>query len=971
VTESWPASELTVRLDGSRSQLLEALVSWTALGPAAAFVSLSSAGDVGPTASLSRPGVYDFQLTVLRGGVAYYDRVRVWRPRVWDAAVASGECFIGRVCAVSWSATGFNGAAARVYVFVSGASNAATVVVAGSLTFADPAPPSDSRELVFRVPSSWLEDAGASLQVVVDAQFPTPAVVTTVRTGSVRAASVALRYPYQWTVGDFGACSVSCGGGVRQRDVWCADVTSASRTIVADALCAARASRPTASEGCFPGPCASTQAHAFVVSDFGACSSACGDGEQRRDVWCVAPSGSAVALSECEAALSTTAPPTSRSCTRGVCDTFQLVYSAYGPCSRSCGGGVQRRVVSCRSVATSSVVALPLCSSSVAALQGLERPCNEAACTSSWAWTATSDWTACSALCSGGVSSRTVQCVNTVSGLLSTAADSDCGAVPPSLSSSRACNVQPCVSYQYHVSVWSECVGGCGGTRTRIVQCRAHSTSGVVDVPLTMCQRSLGDVGATPTPASSEACPPCTFCSSTTCSGHGTCNAATQACDCVAGFHGVVCQSSDGCSIVDASGACCAAGSILDVHDRCCHGLVDGASSAASVEPVLDAHGECCASGVVNACGECDGPPAAVVSAVSGLCCTNGVTGANGECCDSGDVDSYGLCNGHDASGTQDVVLSTGLPSGVDVSTLHDALSTSRRELDRVVRAWFGNALGRDEAFIVVDGYTTSAVRRLEGDVSVRLLSSDALQIRVLLLPFGGANVMSPVALTSALTSASPAASALLSNLQSTARVVTAVPMAVCGNGLCEAGELPDVTSGAAGCATDCPLPLLTCRSVNGLRCNGVGVCATSSVGTSAATSGFCVCGRQGYAGADCTECAEGFVRTLVSGAPRCVKLETRARGSGNASGNASNVGVCGPRFAAGPVCLDPARASRCGLAVSLIQPSATTSAPLNVTCVACPHGLLCPNATTAITAPGGCRPLCVTCIARGSRCVV
>ena len=72
----------------------------------------------------------------------------------------------------------------------------------------------------------------------------------------------------------------------------------------------------------------------------------------------------------------------------------------------------------------------------------------------------------------------------------------------------------------------------------------------------------------------------------------------------------------------------------------------------------------------------------------------------------------------------------------------------------------------------------------------------------------------------------------------------------VCGNGVCEAGERPDLTTGA-GCGQDCPYPVATCGAVGGAVCNGAGACIATPSG------GQCACRTsQGYTGTLCGSAA-------------------------------------------------------------------------------------------------------------------
>ena len=67
---------------------------------------------------------------------------------------------------------------------------------------------------------------------------------------------------------------------------------------------------------------------------------------------------------------------------------------------------------------------------------------------------------------------------------------------------------------------------------------------------------------------------------------------------CEAGYSGQVCEISASCGgPTDSQGNCCGVGGILTRQKRCCVG----------VNAALARNGTCCPSGVLNACGVCDG----------------------------------------------------------------------------------------------------------------------------------------------------------------------------------------------------------------------------------------------------------------------------------------------------------------------------------------------------------------------------
>jgi hypothetical protein len=205
------------------------------------------------------------------------------------------------------------------------------------------------------------------------------------------------------------------------------------------------------------------------------------------------------------------------------------------------------------------------------------------------------------------------------------------------------------------------------------------------------------------------------FCATTKCSGHGACDEAGQLCLCNPGYSGLVCQRTNGTNTTngacqgptDVKGTCCGASGILTRRGLCCSSVpladVDdnGTAITAPSRPRLNATGGCCASGRINACGVCDGPRAAVLSA-TGTCCEGGVVDAGGLCCPSGLLDAFGVCDGTDATGTQVVTVHVAPGPGVAVSVadLGNWTSPSRAALVAAIVQDVATKLGRDASYV-------------------------------------------------------------------------------------------------------------------------------------------------------------------------------------------------------------------------------------------------------------------------------
>lgn len=111
-----------------------------------------------------------------------------------------------------------------------------------------------------------------------------------------------------------------------------------------------------------------------------------------------------------------------------------------------------------------------------------------------------SNFTACSKSCGAGVQTRTVACVNSVSG--ATVAATFCGNAH-GFTTSEQCNIDPCPVYTWQAGTWGPCSTTCnGGNQTRTVNC--YSSAGNVIVP-TGCDDAMK-------PATSQGCntDPCT-----------------------------------------------------------------------------------------------------------------------------------------------------------------------------------------------------------------------------------------------------------------------------------------------------------------------------------------------------------------------------------------------------------------------------------------------------------------------------
>ncbi|KAK9842270.1 hypothetical protein WJX81_003820 [Elliptochloris bilobata] len=233
-------------------------------------------------------------------------------------------------------------------------------------------------------------------------------------------------------------------------------------------------------------------------------------------------------------------------------------------------------------------------------------------------------WSACSARCGGGATSRTARCMGAHGRALGPSA---CAGLPAPVLS-RPCNTAPCVQFVWKAGPWSNCSAACGaGQAMRRVEC----LSGAAGAPA----RDEGACGARPRPPSSAPCagPAGAACGAqwgrAACTNHGTYDG--RRCRCDANYRGLFCELPATCDgFPDSSGDCCK--TVVDRDSVCC-----GPDSA------LDADGLCCERARLDACGSCGGRATAID--ITGACCP-GALDAGGFCCASGRLDPCGICDG-------------------------------------------------------------------------------------------------------------------------------------------------------------------------------------------------------------------------------------------------------------------------------------------------------------------------------------
>ncbi|XP_067292715.1 A disintegrin and metalloproteinase with thrombospondin motifs 20-like [Pseudorasbora parva] len=259
----------------------------------------------------------------------------------------------------------------------------------------------------------------------------------------------------------YGMCSVSCGKGLKERQIVCVDQ---NQTQIEDEACAHQ-TPPRTRKACRAGPCPSWRANQWR-----ACSVSCGAGSQSREVFCRLKGRGRVRDDLCDVRVR---PVPIRSCFLSGCQTHTWTAHRWQDCNATCGRGVRSRSVFCQDGGM-NVVSERMCDAS--AKPHKHEPCHSATCRHLWV---TAAWSQCSVSCGSGVQRRAVRCSAVTSDLRL----QSCSERPPA--DSRPCRLPACPNPgAWRAGPWSECSQTCGaGVMQRTVEC-------VRNVPSEICSRS-------------------------------------------------------------------------------------------------------------------------------------------------------------------------------------------------------------------------------------------------------------------------------------------------------------------------------------------------------------------------------------------------------------------------------------------------------------------------------------------------
>ncbi|KAK2719028.1 ADAMTS-like protein 3 [Artemia franciscana] len=237
--------------------------------------------------------------------------------------------------------------------------------------------------------------------------------------------------------GPWAPCSVTCGEGIRSREVNCQFYLSASKKYIKVLESECTGERPATSEPCFMSPCSMSRLMSPFYSNV-----------ETNDVL------ESYDSSEYEYDSDEVEPPILLENLLDRQSSDVTIYEwktlGYSECSASCLGGVHHLLYSCVKLPNNITVNEELC--------GEEKPpgvyhiCNSRPCPPRWK---TSNYSLCSVTCGSGIQKRNVTCIQDIAeGISVEVPEEKCPSPAPSRS--QSCNMEECQP-EWRVGNWSNC----------------------------------------------------------------------------------------------------------------------------------------------------------------------------------------------------------------------------------------------------------------------------------------------------------------------------------------------------------------------------------------------------------------------------------------------------------------------------------------------------------------------------------
>ncbi|CAH1774293.1 unnamed protein product [Owenia fusiformis] len=148
--------------------------------------------------------------------------------------------------------------------------------------------------------------------------------------------------PPDWSIGKWGTCSKTCGGGVKIREIDCVQVLPDNELVQLEKAKCARKKTPRWRMRCNRDKCPPT----WATDEWSECKPKCGAGLRTRNVFCVSDDGKDFLNEDkCDAQKR---PPNKMKCNMGQCPPPEWVVGAWKKCSSKCGPGTKDRDVMCQ-----------------------------------------------------------------------------------------------------------------------------------------------------------------------------------------------------------------------------------------------------------------------------------------------------------------------------------------------------------------------------------------------------------------------------------------------------------------------------------------------------------------------------------------------------------------------------------------------------------------------------------------------
>ncbi|XP_072041415.1 A disintegrin and metalloproteinase with thrombospondin motifs 6-like [Amphiura filiformis] len=340
---------------------------------------------------------------------------------------------------------------------------------------------------------------------------------------------------YFWQTSE-GPCSVSCGSGTKQVSAQC--FSSSTGTVVSDTFCNPITRPATTQQFCSLPVCPTGPSNYWMLS-FGTCSVTCGNGILLRSANCYSPSqGRTVAESECDRNAKPDTSP--QQCFEQVCNYW---IESEGPCSATCGLGINVNSWRCFSPSSGGIVADNMCDAASRPAD-TQQSCLVTQCVAIWV---TYPFGGCDATCGTAFQTRTVICAIQSGQSETRVQDSECaGQAKPE--TTILCNRDLPSCGVWNVGPWSQCSVTCdNGFQFRTVVCRPEGYEAFPNPPALSDSECRENKPFTQQSCDSGVICRTIGCNSSPCQNGGTCTssgAGGYSCACSPGFTGVNCLTS-------------------------------------------------------------------------------------------------------------------------------------------------------------------------------------------------------------------------------------------------------------------------------------------------------------------------------------------------------------------------------------------------------------------------------------------